>query len=87
MIKEQEEEESWFRLQKCKMLIISFALKICMRKGVTFVYLLRCRDKVLSPVDVGGVGVLSAHELGHLPGRELGLAHVSEISGQMNGLA
>ena len=42
---------------------------------------------LLPPVHVAGVHHLSAEELRHLLGGELGLAHVAKVPGEMDGLA
>ena len=37
-------------------------------------------EELLPPVDLRGVGLVPAHVLRHLPGRELRLADVAEVS-------
>ena len=44
-------------------------------------------DELLPPVDLGGVAVGAAHELGDLARGELGLADVAEVPGEVDSLA
>ena len=50
-----------------------------------YLYLLRGHEELLPAVHVGGLGVLPAEVLRHLPGGELCLADVPKISSKMDG--